>query len=304
MAGQIERRPLDAIPPRLATVPEPGARPGTVATRNDAEHAHGGQANKQFAHADRVRLQQGLLDTGRRRTPSELPSPDAGPQTPSTQLHPAQIRRRFGNGPWRRAVRRGVTKPTRARCNQPVTLPCRQNDYANMLSEGKERRTKRRIPPSEEKINLNEMESRSAGSTLPGHMGRTRESMYSTTSKKVGAPLLYGSVATSSCTQSLRDSVLAPPSRTMSSAPCTSSFTKMGSATEFSDFVRVSSSLAFARLGKRCSVQATMRIRSPSRKRKFPRRILSLMVRKRLELRVVRHRHVQAKPTSLVALRS
>ena len=67
------RRPLtdglDVHPQRAADVID------------DAEHAHRGQANKQFAHAGRFSFQQGLLGSDRRRTPSELPSPCATPRT-------------------------------------------------------------------------------------------------------------------------------------------------------------------------------------------------------------------------------
>jgi len=51
-----------------------------------------GQANQQCAHARRLRLQQGLRHSDRRKTPSEWPSPCAAPGTPTPKSSHRQIR--------------------------------------------------------------------------------------------------------------------------------------------------------------------------------------------------------------------
>ena len=82
----------------LAVVPRRSPAPTTVRSRRarldldtqprrplaNAADDHVGQANKQRAHARRIGFQQGLLDTGRRKTPSALQSPCPTPGTYST----------------------------------------------------------------------------------------------------------------------------------------------------------------------------------------------------------------------------
>ena len=86
----------------LAVIPRRCPAPGTVRSRRprldldpqprrplaNPEDRDVGQANKQRAHARRIGIQQGLLDTGRSRTPSALQSPCPAPGTPTPPSDP------------------------------------------------------------------------------------------------------------------------------------------------------------------------------------------------------------------------
>ena len=99
-----EHRQINQQHLALAVIPRRRPAPGTVRTRRprldldpqprrpltNPTNRHGGQANKQRAHARRIGFQQGLLDTGRRRTPSALLSPCPAPGTPLHPLDPTR----------------------------------------------------------------------------------------------------------------------------------------------------------------------------------------------------------------------
>jgi hypothetical protein len=69
----MRRRPTRPTPrSRRRELDRDPQRPRPLA---DAQHAHGRKADQQRAHARRIRLQQGLPETRRRRTPPRIAEP-------------------------------------------------------------------------------------------------------------------------------------------------------------------------------------------------------------------------------------